>query len=338
MVAPAYGTGIIPAAGSLVNELNAVTRRAYVKRLVVQIYKAAPLFSLLFRNAQIARGGLSQITVAIQGSQFVNASWTGYDGTFAQPAVQNAAQAASWNLAMGVVPIPLLGMEALVQSTEAIIPLVKARFADARTVMIQLLSQALFSSNAANVLALNGLQDVFDDGTTVDTYGGVSRASNSFWKASKFTSSFNITRQNLLARIGQLTQAAGGDKPDFAVLSLSDWTALAQDFMSAEQFNTTPTMKYGEDDAVNAGFSALMLAGIPIYADPFLTKGSGYLINSKYLSMYVSDLANFEFSGFESLMSNAQIGYIGAVLAGMQTVCVKPSSGMQMTTIANGAF
>jgi hypothetical protein len=338
MVSPVYGQGILPTSGAVTSELNAVTRRAFVKRLVVQLYKATPLFALMFRNAQVARGGVSQITVPIQGSQFVNASWTGYDGTFAAPQVQNAAQAASWNLAMGIVPIPLLGMESLVQSSEAIIPLVKARFADANTVMRQMLASSLFSSNASNPLAMNGLQDAYDDGTAVATYGGISRNSNAFWKSTKYTTSFNISRSNALTRIGQVTQAAGGDKPDFIILSLSDWTALAVDFMGAEQFNTTPTMRYGEDDVVNAGFSCLMIAGIPVYADPFLTKGTGYIINSKYLSMYVSDIANFEFSGFESMMSNMQIGYIGAVLAGLQTVCVKPSTGMQMTNIANGAF
>ena len=335
---PAYGQGILPASGALTNELTAVTRRAFVKRLVVQIYKAAPSLSLLLRNAEIARGGVSQITVPIQGSSFVNSAWTGYDGTFSQPQLLNGASTAQWNIAMNVVPIPLLGFESLVQSTEAVIPLVKARFADAKTVMIQTLATSLFASNASNTLAMNGLKDVYDDGTTVDSYGGVSRAANSFWKATVYSTSFNISRANLLARIVQTQQAAGGEAPDFVLLSLSDWAALAQDFMTAEQFNTSPGVRYGDDDVVNAGFKCLMVANTPVFADPFLTKGTGYIVNSKYLNLYVSDIANFDFSGFESLIPNGQIGFVGTVLTGLQTVCTKPSTGMQMTTIANGAF
>src|SRR5579875_3590403 len=110
MVSPIYGTGVVPGSGNIATELNAVTRRAFVPKLVVQIYQATPVLSLLMRNAQRARGGLSQITVPVQGSSFVSFNWTGYTGSFPQPSVQAAAQAAAWNLSAGVVPIPLLGM------------------------------------------------------------------------------------------------------------------------------------------------------------------------------------------------------------------------------------
>src|SRR5260370_11400862 len=102
--------GMIPG-GGIGNELTFVTRRAFMRFLTVQIYCATPSLSLLLRNAQRAKGGASQIAVPVQGTNFVNFGWTDYSGTFAQPSVLTAVQNAEFNLTLGVVPIPFLGVE-----------------------------------------------------------------------------------------------------------------------------------------------------------------------------------------------------------------------------------
>lgn len=334
---PIAGTGIVPS-GDIYNELSAVTRRAFVPKLVVQIYKAAPFLSLSMRNAQKARGGLSQITVPVQGSSFVQFNWTDYSGAFPQPADQVGIQNAQWNLSVGTVPIPLLGMESLIQSTEAVIPLVKARMNDAKTVAVQAIAAALFGSSAGNQLSINGLLDAYDDGTSVPSYGGLSRGSSAFWKSTKYSTSITPSRQTMITRIMQLTQLAGGESPDVILMSLSDWTTLMTDFMNAEQFQTRPDLKYGDDNAINAGFRALMLGNTPILADPFCPKGTAFLINSRYLALYLSEDANFAFSGFQSLIPNNQIASVGVVVSAMALACTKPSSGMQLSNVAGGAF
>ena len=335
---PVYGQGYIPAAGNIASELNAVTRRAFVPKLVVQIYNAAPFLSMAMRNAQRARGGLNQVTVPVQGNSFVNFNWAGYDGAFPQPSVQTAIQNSAWNLSLGTVPIPLLGMETMTQQTEAIIPIVKARMNDAKTVAVEAISTAIYGSAGSNPLAINGLLDVYDDGTSVNTYGNLSRSSNAFWKSTKITAAIAPTRQTIILRINQLTKLAGGEKPDFILMSLGDWTTLAQDFMNAEQFNTNPTTRYGNDDVVNAGFSALMLAGVPILADIFCPTGTMFIVNTKYLSLYISEDANFAFSGFHSLIPNNQIANVGVVITMMALVCTKPVSGLQANNITGAAF
>jgi len=306
--------------------------------MVVQIYQAAPFLSLAMRNAQRARGGLSQVTVPLQGNPFVQFGWTGYTGAFPTPAVTAGTNVASWNLSVGTVPIPLYGMESLIQATEAVIPLVKARMNDAKTVAIQSIASALFGTAGANPLQINGLLDVYDDGTNVSTYGGVSRSTNTYWKSTIYSTAITPTRQNMTARIMQTTSVAGGEAPDFVLMSLSDWTTLMQDFMSAEQFNTNPTSRYGNDEAVNAGFRAIMLGNTPILADPFCPKGTAFIINSKYLALYLSEDANFAFSGFYSMIPNMQMASVGVLIAAMALVCTKPSTGTQLSNVTGGAF
>ena len=335
---PQLGVGIVPA-GAVGNELVALTRRAFVPRLVVQVYKATPLLSLLLRNAQRAAGGVSQVTVPVQGGSFVNFSWSDYSGVFPQPAVQTAAQNAEFNLKLGVIPIPFVGMEALIQSSEVVVPILKARMADAKTVAVQALSAALFTDNSSFPTQLDSLVQAYDDGTNITTYGGISRTVNTFWKSTLITSAGGITtRVNFIKKLVQTTALAGGEAPDFCVLAPGDWTTLMTDFMSLEQFQSSPHMRYGADDIINAGFRGLMLGDTPIFMDPFCPQGTAFIINSRYLALYLSQDAPFAFSGFYSAIPNLQIANIGVVIVALDVVCTKPISGMRITGITGNAF
>jgi uncharacterized Zn-binding protein involved in type VI secretion len=335
---PVFNKGIVPG-GAIGTELSYVTRRAFVPELIVQIYKATPTLSLFLRNSQRASGGLSQVTVPVQGSSFVNFSWTDYSGTFPQPAVQTAVTNAEFNLDMGVVPVPLLGAEAMIQDTEAVIPLLKARMADAKTVAVQGISTAIFSNNSGSANILNGLPEAYDNGTNVAFYGGINRNTNTFWQGQYYGSAGAVlTRSTFIKYITQATLNAGGETPDFGIMSYSDWTTLLTDYMSVEQFNTTPGSVYGEDEHVNAGFRAITLGNVPLYPDPFCPKGTAYLGNSKYIALYLSENASFDFSGFYSTIPNLQIGSVGLLVVAMNLVCVKPSSGAIITGITGGAY
>jgi hypothetical protein len=337
---PQLGVGILPS-GAVGNEIVAITRRAFIPRLVVQLYKSTPLLSLLLRNAQRAKGGASQITVPVQGGSFVNFSWSDYSGSFPQPSVQTAIQNAEFNLKLGVVPIPFLGMESIVQSSEVVFPLLKARMADAKTVALQSISSALFTNNAAAPTVVDSLLQAYDNGTTVTTYGGINRTvtNNAFWKSNLITSAGSIsTRTKMIPYIVQTTALAGGETPDFAVMNPGDWTSLMVDFMAAESFRTTPGTRYEADDLINAGFRGLMLGDVPIFMDLWCPQGTMYLFNSRYIALYMSEDAPFAFSGFYSAIPNLQIANVGVVIVAFDVVVTKPSSGMRITGITGNAF
>ena len=56
----------------------------------------------------------------------VQGQWTGYGGGFNSPVVTPGVQNGQWNLAYWVVPVPLPFGESVIQSTEAVMPLLKA--------------------------------------------------------------------------------------------------------------------------------------------------------------------------------------------------------------------
>jgi len=133
----AIGGGILPQTGSSqFTELTYVTRRAFIPKLVVQLYNSTPLMAALIANSQQASGGVSSVTVPVQGAQFVNAQWSDYSGSFAQPSVQQGAYNAEFDLKLMISPVPFLGMEGVAQQDAAIIPLIEARMNDATNVMM----------------------------------------------------------------------------------------------------------------------------------------------------------------------------------------------------------
>src|SRR5574339_458198 len=100
---PLLGSGIVPA-GNLGDELTYLTRRAFIPRMIVQIYKSSPLISALLANAQMASGGVNAVTVPVQGVAYTSASWGDFTGSFAQPSVTQGAYNAQFNLKLLIVP------------------------------------------------------------------------------------------------------------------------------------------------------------------------------------------------------------------------------------------
>lgn len=324
---PVLGQGILPAAGAIANELTSVTRRAFLPLCVLQTYNSTPLLACLIANNQTASGGASSVTVPVQGTNMVTTQQSDYSGTFNQPSVLPGIQNAEFNLCLSITPIPFLGMEAAVQMDYAVIPIIEARMNDAGNNVAAFWSTALYG-NTANNLQMIGLPGAVDDSTNLVTYGNISRTSSPFWKSKVYAAgSVNPTRQNVLQYIAGTARAAGGEMPNFCVCGLGTWALLAQDFQGQETFMITPGAAFDNlEDGPRSGFRALMVAGVPVFADQNCPEGTMYILNTNYLNMYIHEQGAFAFTGFESTLSNWQLGYIGALVNIAQLVLTKPSS------------
>jgi hypothetical protein len=325
----AIGGGILPAAGSTqLTELTYVTRRAFIPKMVVQLYNSTPLMAALIANSQQASGGVSSVVVPVQGAQFVNAQWSDYSGSFAQPSVQQGAYNAEFNLKLMISPVPFLGMEGAVQQDAAVIPLIEARMNDATNVMMDAMATSLYN-NSTNTQQFTGLPAAVSDS---GTYGNIDRSTYTWWKSKQYAAgSVNPTRQNILQYISG-TVKNGAEMPSFGVCGFGTWTLLAQDFVGQEQYVITPGSGFdGDPNGPQAAFRALMVAGVPIYPDPYCPEGTVYFLNTNYLSLYIHEQGSFVFTGFESTLPNWQIGYVGAVLMIAELVNVKPKSMSKVT-------
>ena len=345
---PLPGIGVAPAAGALYNELAAATRRAFVPRLFVQIYFGSPTLFYMTGNAQKAAGGLNQITIPMQGQSMVQGQWTGYGGGFNSPQITPGVQNGQWNLAYWVVPVPLPFGETVIQATDREISLLKARFNDVYAVTRQNMATLLFTNNAANPLYPNSFQDAFNDGSVFPTYGGISRnaAGNSAFKGQYInlnSGTFSLgtvgfTRMSMATVLQYVTMQAGGEAPTFVVMNPGDYQTLNNDFIGIEQMNPAVGTQYTMDTAVRSSFPNLVVSGVPIFADYFCPKGNVFGVNVKYTSMYLSEDAAFDFSGFYSLVPLGQIGQQGVVVVGYDVVSAKSVSGFWGYNLQGSAF
>lgn len=335
---PLPGLGVAPT-GGLYNELTAVTRRAFVPKLFVQIYFASPSLFYLWGNAQRAAGGLNQITIPMQGQSMVQGQYTGYGGGFNSPNITPGVQNGQWNLAYWVVPIPLPFGETIIQATEREISLLKARMNDAYATTRQKIASQLFMSPMNNPLFPDSMLNAFDNGTNFPTYGGINRnaAGNSAFQgqyinmATQFTtysvSTLGFNRKSMAAVLEYMTDVAGGESPTFGVMNPADHATLNADFIGIEQQFVRPGNQYTMDTAVRSSFPNLNVSGIPLFADHFVPKGQMFLPNIKYSNFYISEDAAMDFSGFYSLVPLGQIGQQGVCVLGYDFVSAKSSSG-----------
>lgn len=341
---PLPGQGAVPT-GSLYQELSATTRRAFIPRLFVQLYFATPSLFFLLGGAQRAAGGLSQITIPVQGQSMVQGQFTGYGGGFNSPVITPGVQNLQFPLCYWVVPIPLPFGETVIQATDREISLLKARMNDAWAVTVQNMAGLLFSNNTANSLLPDSFYDAFDDGTNVAVYGGVNRTApgNTSLKGQYYTAStasgqsglVGFKRTTMSNSLITITDAAGGEAPTAVIMNPGDFATLNSDFIGTEQIFNKPGQEFTMGTAVRSSFPNLNVAGVPIFADHFCPVGNAYYINTKYFQMYGSEDAMFDFSGFYSLVPLGQIGQQGVVVLGYNCVASKPSSCAHVTGIAN---
>jgi hypothetical protein len=324
----------LPAQQAQFNELAAVTRRAFMGFCVLQIYNNSPLMASGLANAQSAGGGVSSVTVPVQGAPLVQAGVAGYDGNFQPPPALTALQNAEFNLKLYVCPVPFLGTEGLVQIDFAIIPIVEARMNDMTNATMHLMATDAYAS-ITDPLHVVGLNGAIDDGTNVVTYGNISRTANTWWQSYvRAAGGVPPTRKELLAWIVGLN-ASCGEHPSFAVTDAGTWAALAQDYVGAESYVITPGNAFDTDgDRPRAAFKALDCAGVPIFFDPYVptaSNGTIWLVNSNYLNFYWHDNAAFNFSGWHSTIPNYTLGYIGLLINAWEIVNVKPKCSGRIT-------
>jgi len=288
-------------------------------------------------NAQRAAGGLNQITVPAQGQSMVQGQFTGYGGGFNSPVITPGIQNLQFNLAYWVVPIPLPFGETIIQATDREISILKARMNDVYAVTRQNMARLSFTNNSGNPLLPNSFQDAFNDGSVFPTYGGINRnnAGNSAFKGQYInlnSGTFSLgtvgfTRKSMATLLSYVTDQAGGEAPTFVVMNPGDYATLNLDFIGIEQIHQIPPQQFTMDTAVRSSFPNLFVSGVPIFADHFCPQGNVFGVNVKYTSMYLSEDAAFDFSGFYSLVPLGQIGQQGVVVVGYDMITAKPVSG-----------
>lgn len=340
------GFGIIPS-GNVGAELQAVTRRAVMPAVVVQLGKATPTLSAMLAAAEPVRGGVSPVTIPVQGTRMVSGGFTDYSGAGSAPTIIPGLLNAEYNLKALTIWIPFFMFEGLVQQDAEIVPIAWARMNDAGNYASDLLASKLWALLSANgALEPFSLFDVMAaSNPTQGNLGNIDATANTWWQAgsatiaSLGTGTTTLTRQNVMASLQWAQKKSGGEPPSCGLMSPGAFMTLAADVIGAERYITTPEGAYGDvSEGPTVAFPALRLGGTPIYSDIYQTVDTVVAWpNYNYLGYKIHVDAAFTVLGPESLLPQYQLGYVMVLLALLENVCSKRSAQNQMNTFT-GAY
>jgi hypothetical protein len=235
------------------------------------------------RGNQRTFGGGNVIMEELSFAENGNAGYySGYD--LLPMAASDVISSAEYAIKQAAVPVVISGLEMLQNSgREQMIDLMEARIKVAESTRANLLANGVYSdgtgSGGKQVVGLDAAVAVTP---TTGTYGGIDRATWTFWRNKSTTAGSALTSATVQAAMNLMWASLnrGADRPDLIVMDDAFWNIYLGSLQANQRFSGSesasagfPTLKYMDADVVLDG----ALGG-------FATAKTAYFLNSKYLS------------------------------------------------------
>lgn len=276
------------------NEINSISRRYIYPTLVDNIYRSNLMFFRLnSRNKKILQGGL-QIEVPLVYTRFAAGGWyQGFDMLDVSPSdtVKNAAF--DWKQAY--VPVSVDGLTLIrADSPDAVVNFLSFYFENAQTELAEILGTGVWSDVVSNNKVIDGLRGAIDDSTVAATYGGLSRATNTWWRSNVTTIAPPLSLTAMQTMFGSCTE--GGRHPTIIVTTQSVYNLYWALSTGGQSFPSQPS---GQDEQLASnGFTNLLFNGVPVCVDSHVPASQMYFINEDYVYLYVNPRADFNMKEF----------------------------------------
>jgi hypothetical protein len=211
--------------------------------------------------------------------------YSGYD--LLPVAAQDVISAAEFQIKQYAVPVVMSGLEMLQNSgKEQFIDLLEARLNVAESTMMNELSQSIYSNGTGSGgKEVTGLDAGVPSDPTTGTYGGIDRATWTFWRSKLYDFSTsaggNASAANIQAGMNNLwaQTTRGSDRVDLIVLDTNYWSFYLASLQAQQRF-TSP-------DTGNLGFPSIKFMDADVVLDGgiggFCPANTGFFLNTKYL-------------------------------------------------------
>ena len=183
------------------------------------------------------------------------------------------------------------------------------------------LGTQFYGSNATDTKNMQGLIDVVDDGTTVSTYGGQTRATYTTLNATKTASGGSISLDKMETLHNAVT--SGSIAPTIGICNETVWALYSKLLQPQERINKDAGMVKGMKGGT--GFIGLDFKGIPVLKDEKATSGVLFFLNENFLNFYALPFAQAEAVNFTSTIDGNDYSSIKG-LGFSWTNWIKPSN------------
>jgi hypothetical protein len=266
-----------------VTDIVATTIESRSKKIADNVAKNNALLSRLNERGNIRTvSGGSLIFEELSFAENANTGWySGYD--LLPVAAQDVLSAAQFDFKQAACPVVISGLDELKNSgKEQMIDLLEGRIKVAESSMLNLLAQGVYSDGtAAGGKQIVGLNAAVPVNPNTGTYGGIDRATWTFWRSKTTSITPALTAATIQAAFNDMwaSLVRGSDRPDLIVVDNFMWSTYLASLQALQRFTGTetgklgfPTIKYMDADVVLDG-------GI----GGFAVSKTAYFLNTKYL-------------------------------------------------------
>lgn len=266
------------------DQLSATTRDLFIPKMTDNILTSNSLLNRMKKKNYVLKGGGEHIFVPVMYATTSANGW--YQGADALTTTDNDQfTKAQFEWAQLYANITITRADELMNGgDEQVIDLVKSKVQVAEKTLADSLGQGLFTGSG--VPQISGLDNMIASGNA--TYGGIDRTTNSWWKSNVNSSTTVISVSGFQSLLGSCTIDA--DKPTLAITTQSIYNDIFYDI--------EPNQRFVDPGAAQAGFTSVMVNGVPVFVDSHATAKSLYLINEKYYDLIVHRDENFRFEPF----------------------------------------
>jgi len=210
--------------------------------------------------------------------------YSGYD--LLPVAAADVISAAEFNIKQLACPVVISGLEMLQNSgKEAFIDLLEGRINVAESTMSNLLAQSIYSDGTGSGgKEITGLNTAVPADPATGTYGGINRATWTFWRSQLYdfsTQSVTPGSTTIQAAMNSMwaSQVRGSDRPDLIVSDSIFWTYYMTSLQAIQRFTTPETGSLGFPTIQFMDSAVVLDGGIGGYIGSSLM----FSLNTKYL-------------------------------------------------------
>lgn len=273
-----------------VSDIVATTIESRTKKIADNVTKNNALLKKLSMRGRIKTfSGGRLIYEELSFAENGNAGWySGYD--LLPVAAQDVISAAQFDIKQAACPVVISGLEMLQNAgPEQMIDLLAGRVDVAESTMKNLVAGGIYADGTGSGgKEITGLNAAVPLDPTVGTYGGIDRATWTFWRSKVRNVASSATIQaDMNALWAQLIR--GADRPDLIPMDNIVWQAYVASLQAQQRFTQAevgqlgfPTLKYMDADCVLDG-------GI----GGFCPAGTAFFLNTDYIRFRPHSARNF---------------------------------------------
>lgn len=268
-----------------ISDVLATTIESRTRKIADNVTKNNAILMKLSMKGNIKPfSGGHKILQELSFAENTNAGWySGYD--ILPVGVSDVISAAEYNIKQAAVPVVISGLEMLQNaSREKMIDLMDSRLGVAESTIANLISGGLYSDGTgAGGKEIDGLDAAVPLDPTTGTYGGIDRATWTFWRSqlSDQTAAAGLDPTQIQGFFNTLwaSLVRGTDRPDLIMVDNTVWGAYVASLQALQRFTDPstgqlgfPTLKYMDADVCLDG-------GI----GGFCPAGTGFFLNTDYI-------------------------------------------------------